>query len=336
MTQMSRTSYQVDKIVQTAGSIPKLCRVLYEEINRTRIPSIGAAVAFFMLLSLVPLLMVASALLGLLPIPNLFQQLLDMMSMLIPPDAMVFVKGLLSSLITPYAGRILSFGILSYLWAASGTFTALIDALNIAYDVKIQRPWWRDRVQALLLTFTSGGLALISLLCLVAGPHAVHILSYLIPIPEVFAFLWPPVRVCLMLITFILGIELLYWLGPNQKATLRSSLPGAAFAVLMWYLGSTILSYYLDHLSNYSATYGSLGAIIGLMLWLYLTSISILVGAELNAELMKRRAQGKAGDQMSTGLTPPAGQPSAERTPSERPSSPSSFPSSRPPGIPAA
>jgi membrane protein len=288
--------------MQRGRAVIRLGQVLLNEINRTRIPSVGAAVAFFMLLSLVPLLMVASALLGLLPIPNLFQQLLDMMSMLVPPDAMVFVKGLLQSLITPYAGRILSFGILSYLWAASGTFTALIDALNIAYDVKSSRPWWRDRLQAMLLTFTSGGLALISLLCLVAGPHAVHILSYLIPIPEIFAFLWPPLRLCLMVGTFILGIEMLYCLGPNAKSSLRSSLPGAAFAVVIWFLGSILLSYYLDHLTNYSATYGSLGAIIGLMLWLYLTSVSILVGAELNAELLKRRARPRSDQGEVTGV----------------------------------
>ncbi len=302
---MTSRGSRIDRVVQQAGAIPRLCIVLFNEINRTRIPSIGAAVAFFMLLSLVPLLMVASALLGSLPIPNLFQQLLDMMAMLVPPDAMVFVKGLLRSLITPYTGRILSFGILSYLWAASGTFTAFIDALNIAYDVKEARPWWRDKLQALLLTITSGGLALVSLLCLVAGPHAVHILSYLIPIPEVFAFLWPPVRVCLMLSTFILGIEILYWLGPNTKNSLRSSLPGAALAVGIWFLGSTILSYYLQHLTNYSATYGSLGAIIGLMLWLYLTAIAVLVGAELNAELVKQRARRKQ-EERGAMLQPPA------------------------------
>ncbi|HEY0786987.1 MAG TPA: YihY/virulence factor BrkB family protein, partial [Acidobacteriaceae bacterium] len=265
-----------------------LCVVLFNEIMRTRVPSIGAAVAFFLLLSLVPLLMVASAMLGVLPIPNLFQQLLDMMAMLVPPDAMVFVKSMLQSIVTPHAGRILSIGVLSYLWASAGAFVALIDALNIAYDVKEGRSWWRDRVQALLLTFTSGGLALISLLCLIAGPHFAHVLSYLVPIPAVFTVLWPPLRVGVMLVTFISGLVLLYYFGPNKRTTLRSSLPGAALAVGIWFVGSLILSYYLEHMANYSATYGSLGAIIGLMLWLYLTSVSILVGAELNAELIKR------------------------------------------------
>jgi membrane protein len=290
--------------VRQCKQIAQLSVVLFNEVSRTRVPVIGAAVAFFMLLSLVPLLMVASALLGVLPIPNLFQQLLDMMAMLVPPDSMAFVKALLQSIKTPYAGRILSIGILSYLWAASGCFISLIDALNIAYDVKVPRPWWRDRVQALLLTFTSGGLALISLLCLVAGPHFAHFLSYLIPVPDQLTFLWPPIRVAVMLLTFILGIELLYFFGPNRRSSLRSSLPGAAVAVGFWYIGSSILSYYLQHLTNYSATYGSLGAIIGLMLWLYLTAISILVGAELNAELAKQRAA--LARAASPAHTPPA------------------------------
>ena len=285
------TTRKIDKVVRQCEEIPRLCVVLFNEILRTRVPVIGAAVAFFMLLSLVPLLMVASAMLGVLPIPNLFQQLLDMMAMLVPPDAMVFVKGLLQSIITPHAGRILSIGVLSYLWASSGSFVALIDALNIAYDVKETRSWWRDRVQALLLTFTSGGLALVSLLCLVAGPHFAHVLSYLVPIPAVFTLLWPPLRVGVMLATFITGLVLLYYFGPNVRTTMKSSLPGASVAVGIWFLGSMVLSYYLEHMANYSATYGSLGAIIGLMLWLYLTSFSILVGAELNAELIKQRAR---------------------------------------------
>ena len=281
---------QMREVIRTCEGLPRLAVVLFNEIQRTRIPVVAGAVAFFMMLSLVPLLMVASALLSSLPIPNLFQQLLDMMAMLVPPDAMVFVKGVLNSIITPHAGRILSFGVLSYLWAASGCFSAIIDALNIAYDVAESRAWWRDRAQALLLTFTSGGLAVISLLCLIVGPRFVHFLSYLVPVSDTLTFLWPPVRVAVMVTTFVTGIVLLYCLGPNTKVKLSSALPGAAFAVGIWFLGSSILNYYLRHMTNYSATYGSLGALIGLMLWFYLTSMSVLIGAELNAELMNRRA----------------------------------------------
>jgi membrane protein len=276
------------KDVQSAW---RLGVVLYKELDRTRAFVVGAAVAFYMLLALVPLLMVASSMLGLLPIPNLFQQLLDMMSVLAPPEAMAFLKALLASILAPQATRFLSVGVLSYLWASTGCFAAMIDALNIAYDVKKPRPWWRERLQALLLTFTSGGLSIICLLCLLAGPRFTQFLAYFVPLPAVANLLWPPLRLAVMFVTFASGVELLYWLGPNRRMSLRDSLPGATFCVAIWFVGSSGLSYYLDHLANYSATYGSLGAIICLMLWLYLTALAILIGAELNAELIKRKVR---------------------------------------------
>src|SRR5579875_3555659 len=157
-TAPSRT---LDKVVSTSRKVPSLLMTLYAEVNRTQLPVIGAAVAFFMLLALVPLLMVFSAVLASLPIPNLFGQLLDIFAMLTPPQAMVFIRGLLQSIQTPNAGRILSLGLLSYLWAASGCFSALIDALNIAYDVQTPRAWWRDKLQALFLTLTCGALLIV-------------------------------------------------------------------------------------------------------------------------------------------------------------------------------
>ena len=279
---------QFKKVLEECGKIPQISAVLFREILRTRVLTIGAAVAFFLLMSLVPLMMVASALLSALPIPNLFQQLLDLMALLVPPDAMSFVKSLLASIMTAHPARILSIGILSYLWAATGSFSSIIEALNIAYDVKVERPWWRDRVQALFLTFTCGGLAIFSILCVLAGPRAIQFLSYIFPVPAVFAAVWPPVRLTLIFVTFVANIMLLYRFAPNRKVPLRSTLPGAAFAVAIWFLGSLALDLYIAHFANYSATYGSLGAIVILMLWLYLTSVSVLIGAELNAELTKR------------------------------------------------
>jgi membrane protein len=295
MSTHARSAHSVSAVVQTSRQLPRLLMTLYAEIDRTRLFVVGAAVAFFMLLALVPLLMVFSAVLASLPIPNLFGQLLDNFALFTPPQSMVYIKGLLHSIQTPNAGKILSVGVLSYLWAASGCFSSLIDALNIAYDVHTPRPWWRDKLQALFLTLTCGALLVVSLLCIVAGPRFGHFLSYVLPVPSILGIVWPPLRVILVFTTGVLGIEQLYYFGPNRRTTLRSTLPGAAFAVGVWFLGSATLSYYLQHLSNYSATYGSLGAIIGLMLWLYLSSCSILVGAELNAELIKRRGANHAG-----------------------------------------
>ncbi len=278
----------LNKLKCEARGVPHLAMVIFNEVMRTRVLTIGAAVAFFFLLSLVPLLAVFSALLSALPVPHLWDQLLGLIAMLVPPAAMVFVRSIIASVITPHPARILSIGILTYLWSAAGAFSALIEALNIAYDVQDARSWWRDRVQALLLTFTCGGLSIVGLLTLLAGPPVVHFVSYAIPIPYVFAIVWPPLRLAILFTTFVMIVMLLYFLGPNRKVPFKSLLPGSAVAVVFWVLGSTILSEYVSHFSDYNAAYGSLGAIIILMLWLYLTSVVLLVGAELNAELWKR------------------------------------------------
>ncbi len=280
---------QMEKVIEECRKLPRLSVVLFNEVMRTRVLTIGAAVAFFLLMSLVPLLMVTSAMLSALPIPNLFDQLLGLMALLVPPNAMSFVRTLLHSILTAHPARIASIGILSYLWAATGSFSSIIEALNIAYDVPVARSWWRDKVQALMLTFLCGSLALVSLLCALAGPTFIHFLSYLLPVPAVFAAIWPPIRIVLIFCTFVANVMLLYTLGPNRRVSFRSSMPGASLAVGIWFLGSVGLNFYIGHFSNYNATYGSLGAIIILMLWLYLTSVSILVGAELNAELWKQR-----------------------------------------------
>lgn len=268
-----------------------LAVVIYRELFRTRVFTVAAALAYYFLLALVPMMIIISSLLQFLPIPDIFQQLLNLMATLVPPDALGFIESILISILTPNRGKLLSFGILGYLWAASGGFSALIESLNIAYDVEVYRPWWRDRLRALILTLTSGGLASLSMLAFVAGPHFGHYLTAIWPMPRVIEHLWPALRLAITFFTFVTGLEIVYYLGPNARHSFTSTLPGAVFATAVWFLGSAGLSYYLDHLSNYNATYGSMGALIGLMLWFYLIALAILIGAELNAELAKRLAR---------------------------------------------
>jgi membrane protein len=263
---------------------------VYEELFRTRAFTMAAAISYYFLLALVPLLIFLSAMLGYLPIPNLFDQLLDILAVLVPPQAMHMVQRILYSLLAPHRGGLLSFGLLSYLWSASGGFAALIEALNVAYDVEKTRSWWRDRLQALLLTFTTGGLTLLGLLLIIAGPHFGHLMTELFPIPQGFGDIWPVLRLATIFVTFVVAIEIQYYLAPNRKQQFLETLPGALVAVLGIFLSSAGLAYYFGHLANYSKTYGSLGAVIILMLWFYVVALLFVVGAELNAELLKLEA----------------------------------------------
>lgn len=257
---------------------------LYNEVIRTRMLTIAAALAFYFLLSMIPLLVVFWSALKFLPIPNLFQQLLDLMSVMVPPYSMQFVEQIVVGFLRPNRAKLLSVGIVGYLWTASGGFSSLIEALDIAYDVPVSRTWWRDRIRALWLTLTSGALVFVSLLVYIMGPHFGRILQDYLSMPLPIAHLWPVLRLVVTFATFVVALELIYYWGPNAHHTFTSTLPGAVLAIAVWFLSSWILSFYLSNISNYNATYGSMGALIGLMLWFYFTALAILLGAELNGE----------------------------------------------------
>lgn len=270
----------------------QLTVIVFNEMNRTRAFTVAAALAFFFLWSLVPLLILLSSLLKFLPITNLYQQLLNMMAQLVPGYAMAFVEQVMIGILSPSRTKLLSFGIIGYLWAATGGFSSLIEALDIAYDVQVSRPWWKDRLRALELTLTSGALASVSLLAFVIGPHFGNMLGDAFMLPHAVEHLWPVLRVSINFVGFVVGLEIIYYLGPNAHHSLLSTLPGAIVAIAVWFVGSWGLSFYLNHISNYNATYGSMGALVGLMLWFYLTALAILIGAELNAERVKYRDSG--------------------------------------------
>jgi membrane protein len=277
-----------DEVKRSCRSAGNITVIVYRELWRTRAFTIAAGLAFYFLLSLVPLVIVFASMLRFFPIANMMAQMLGLMAVLIPPDSMYMIRSVTVSVLSPGHTKLISFGILSYLWAATGGFTALIEALDMAYDVIDCRSWWRERLQAFVLTFTVGGLIILSLLTILVGPRFGHFLMLFFPVPEPFARLWPVLRWIVTIATFVTGLELMYYLGPHTRHSFWSTWRGAAVAVGIWFLGSYGLSFYLDHLSNYNQTYGSLGAVIGLMLWLYISSLAVIIGAELNAELAKR------------------------------------------------
>jgi membrane protein len=265
-----------------------IAAIVGRELMRTRVFDEGAGLAFWTMLSLIPLLMTVMALISLLHLPGLAVQLLGVLAMLVPPNSLDMVEKMAGTLLTPHRGAF-SFGLLSYIWSSTGGFTSLIAALDIAYDVKRERSWLRDRLQAVILTFTSGGLLTASLLALLAGPHFAHYVGQIVAVPPMLQRLWPAIRIATVFVCFVVGLELVYFLGPNVRQRFRSTLPGAVFAIGVWFAGSAALTCYLNHFSGYSKLYGGMGAVIGLMFWTYLMALAILTGAELNAELAKRR-----------------------------------------------
>jgi membrane protein len=256
----------------------------------------AAALSYYFVLSLFPALIFLSAVVAYLPVPDLFNQALGMMARFIPPDSMGLVRRVLADVITPNRGAFLSFGILGSLWAASGGFSAAIEALNIAYEVTDDRPFWKTRPLALGLAFLTGTLLLVALSVMIVGPRFGEWLASRIHLSNLFVLLWPYIHWSIAIGFAIFAVEALYFLAPNVKQRFLATLPGAILAVGCWIALSYLLGIYFRHFANFNKTYGTLGAAIALMTWLYWTGFAMLVGAELNSELAKISSEGRIAE----------------------------------------
>jgi len=265
----------------------------YDDVARNHTLQMAAALSYYFVLSLFPSLIFLSAVVAYLPVPNLFEQALSMMSRFLPPDSMGLVRRVLADVITPNRGTFLSFGILGTAWAASGGFAAAIEALNIAYDVKDDRPFWKTRPLAIALALITGFLLLLALSVMIVGPRFREWLAARVHLSHLFVLLWPYIHWTIAIGFTVLAVEALYFLAPNVKQRFLATLPGAILAVGCWLGLSYLLGMYFRHFAHFNKTYGTLGAAIALMTWLYWTGFAMLLGAELNAELAKISKEGR-------------------------------------------
>jgi len=265
----------------------------YEDVRRNHTLQMAAALSYYFVVSFFPALVLLSAIVAYLPVPDLFNQALSVMARLLPPDSMGLVRRVLSDVVTPSRGTFLSLGVLGTLWTSSGGFSAAIEALNIAYGVKDDRPFWKTRPLAVGLAVVIGILMLVGLSVMIVGPRLGEWVANRIHLSRLFVLVWPYIHWSVAIGFSVLAVETLYFLAPNVKQRLRATLPGAILAVGCWIALSYLLGLYFRHFGSFNKTYGTLGAAIALMTWLYWTGFALLVGAELNCELAKISVQGK-------------------------------------------
>ena len=243
----------------------------------------AAALAYYFVLALFPFLIFLSVVVARLPLPDFFSQVMGLIARMVPASSMGPLKKLITDTILSTHSRVLTFGILLTLWSASSGFTALIDALNTAYQVSETRRYWKTRSLAIGLTFSVGCLLVVAVALLLVGP----ILSA--RMTEAFGMrsLWPGVRWAVAIACTVVAVELLYFVAPNVKYRFVSTLPGALIAVGGWIGLSDLLGIYFRYFSSYSRGYGSLGVALAFSIWLYWTGFLVLIGAQFNAELLQ-------------------------------------------------
>jgi membrane protein len=265
----------------------RVLRLTYAGVKSKHTSQLAAGLSYYFILSLFPLLISFAAALALIPLPHLFDQILILMAKFVPSDSMGLVRGVLRDVAVRHGGSLLSVGILLTVWAASGGVAALIDAVNVAYDLPDKRSFIHRRALAIGLMFGVGALAISALALMVVGPGFGTWLARKVGLGAFFVAMWPYLRWVLSIVCAILSIELIYMFAPSSRRPFGSTLPGAVMALITWLVLSSALGVYLRQFSHLNKTYGTLAAAIALLLWLYWTAFAILVGAQFNAEAMK-------------------------------------------------
>ena len=264
----------------------------------------GAALSYYFVISMFPAILLISAIVAYLPGANPFDRVLSLMSGFVPRESIDLLHKVLATVVSPNRSTLLSFGILGTLWTASGGFAAAIEALDIAYDVEEARPFWVTRPLAVGLTLLVGVLLLVALVVMIVGPQFGTWLASRANLSWLLARSWPYIHWTVAVLFTVLAVEAMYFLAPNVKQRFWATLPGAVLAVGCWIGLSYILGYYFRSFAHFNKTYGAMGAVIALMVWLYWTSFFMLVGAELNCELAKETRKGKIKqDEDPSGLT---------------------------------
>ena len=258
---------------------------LIKKMNTHRISGLAAEQAFYYLLSIFPLLIL---LLSILPYLSINPQVISNLTHdFIPEQTAKLVEDTIFSILRERNSSLLTIGIVGTIWSSSNGINAFIHSMNIAYEVEETRNYLMNRFLAIIMTLGLICAFIIALILPVFGNIILDIVNKFLPISNGFQNLIHVLRWAIAVIAITIILAFLYKVAPNIKLSIKQVLAGAVIATILWLLVSIGFSFYVNNFGNYSATYGSLGGVIVLMLWLYLMGLSLIIGGEINALLYR-------------------------------------------------
>jgi membrane protein len=252
----------------------------------------ASALAYQMLFSLFPFLLFLIALIGFLHLPDFFSWLRLQSELVLPPQALEQVNPVIDQL-QQSKGGLLSIGIFIALWTASAGVRLMMSAMNAAYDVVEARPVWKRIPLSVAYTIGIAMMMLAVAALMVTGPQVMNWIAAQIGMEEFIVTLWTILRWPLIVILLMVAVALIYYVMPDVKQEFRFITPGSVLAVVVWILASLGFGYYVKTFADYNAMYGSIGAIIVLLLYFYISAAVLLLGAEMNAVVEHMSAEGK-------------------------------------------
>ena len=273
-----------------ASAWAETVRAVARRFADDQIPGRAAQMSFYFFLSVFPVLLIFVAVLGLfLDVRTLAGgTIIDRLATVAPPSIARLLIQLLEHLAWQ-SGKPLTWGVVVALWAGSSAMVATIRGLNLAYAVEEERPWWQRRLVGLALTLTFMLMITIAMLLMAYGIPLAESLAKGMGLNSTSLLAWRIAQWPMIFLFVLVAFDLLYHFAPSRR--LRHWIwlqTGTLIAIALWFAASLGLKFYVANFANYNVVYGSLGAVIALLLWFYLTSIAILSGAEINARLEMR------------------------------------------------
>lgn len=266
-------------------------------IKKIDVTGLASQLAFFFLLSLFPLLIFVITLLPFLNIDD--AQIFLYIREYAPSSVAILIEDTLAEILANRNGSLLSVGALATIWSASKGMNALTKALNLSYYTAETRSFIVTRALSLVFTVLLIVVFLIALILPVFGKQIGILAFSVLGLEQDFLAIWQSLRWGIPPVLIFFVFVTVYWLVPNVKLRWKGVVPGAAFATIGWILTSLVFSFYVGNFGNFSHTYGSIGAIIVLMMWLYFSGIILMLGGQLNAVMLEReeiRLKKKKGD----------------------------------------
>ncbi|RFU70179.1 YihY/virulence factor BrkB family protein [Peribacillus saganii] len=252
-----------------------------KELKDDRATGLAAEQAYYYMLALFPILIL---LLSIVPYLNIDpQKAIGFINSYLPSETASLMEETVVDIVSERNGGLLTFGILGTIWSASNGMNAFIRAMNFAFDVDETRSFIKTRLLSIGLTLGMIVAFLVALVLPVFGDVIIDLIKKLLFLPDSMEILFRVLRWAISISVMVVVLALLYRLAPNKHFPFKHVLPGALTATLVWQLISLGFSFYVSHFGNYASTYGSLGGVIILMLWLYFTGLALVLGGEVNA-----------------------------------------------------
>ena len=243
----------------------------------------AAALSYHLALALFPFIIFLLTLLGALGLSEFFDRVLVQSQAALPPDAYELLARVIGEIRGQPREGLLSVSIVFALWAASTGMRSVMNALNVAYDVEETRPAWKRYPLSIIYTIGLVAVVIAAAVFRLIGPWAAQRFANQFGLTTAVTSLWTWLRWPVVVLLLLLTIALIYYLGPNISQPFRYVTPGSISAVVVWILASIGFSLYVENFGNYGATYGSLGGMVVLLLYFFVSAAVLLLGAEINA-----------------------------------------------------